>query len=83
MPAAVQPWVHALGNAEQPLRGTATAAGLDPDKLPGEAVVKARVAGKRKTAQVATVMGLRYKPAEGEAEKSATRPGAPWPRGCA
>ena len=72
VPAAVQPWVDALGNAEQSLRGTATAAGLDPDKLPSEAVLNGRVAAKRKTAQAATDMGLRYKPAEGEEPKPLT-----------
>ena len=73
VPAAVQPWVDALGNAEQSLRGTATAAGLDPDKLPSEAVVNGKVAAKRKTAQQATDMGLRYKPAAaGEEEKPLT-----------
>jgi hypothetical protein len=69
VPAAVQPWVDALGNAEQSLRGTATAAGLDPDKLPPEDVIKGKVTAKRRTAQAATEMGLRYKPAEGADEK--------------
>ena len=72
VPAVVKPWLEAVENAERSLRATATAAGLDPDKLPSGDAVKAQGAARLKTAQAATDMGLRYKVAEGEEEKPLT-----------
>ena len=69
VPAVVKPWLEAVENADKSLRATATAAGLDPDKLPSGDAVKAQAAARLKTAKAATDMGLRYKAAEGEEEK--------------
>jgi hypothetical protein len=71
VPAAVQPWVDARERGTVATRDRHRG-GAGPGQAPSEDVVKARVAARRKTAQAATDMGLRYKPAEGKEQKPLT-----------
>ena len=72
VPAVVQPWQDALANTIKGEKDNATAARLDPEKIPPEETVRVMAATKQRMAQAANDMGLRYKVAEGEEEQPLT-----------